>query len=282
MVTMMPLARAETSERVSRRPSQIASTERPLDRNGFVPLYFQIQRALVEKIHSGELREGDLLTSEWQLARAYHVSRVTAREALHGLKTSGYASSLRGRGTFVTKPKREKPLTQLRGFTEEITQRGMVATSRLLEQRVIDADVELAESLEVQVGTPVMKLRRLRLADGIPMAVEKTYVSLSHFSGIEQINFGEQSLYQTLRDQFRVHVAWAAETIEIVPASREESRLLKIPAKTGVLSISRNTITEDRVPIEVTVSRYRADRYRALIYIPATAIRVGATIHKEE
>jgi GntR family transcriptional regulator len=277
MVTMMPLARAETSERVSRRPFQIASTERPLDRKGFVPLYFQIQRALVEKIHSGELQEGDLLTSEWQLARAYHVSRVTAREALHGLKTSGYASSLRGRGTFVTKPKLEKPLTQLRGFTEEITQRGMVAASRLLEQTVIDPNVELAGSLDVQVGTPVMSLRRLRLADGIPMAVEKTYISLSHFPGIEQINFEEQSLYQTLRDQFNVHVAWAAETIEIVPATREESRLLRIPAKTGVLSISRNTITEDRVPIEVTVSRYRADRYRALIYIPATAIRVGAT-----
>jgi DNA-binding transcriptional regulator YhcF (GntR family) len=109
MVTMIPLARAETSQRVSTVQSQITSTERPLDRNGFVPLYFQIQRALLEKIHSGELREGDLLTSEWKLARAYHVSRVTAREALHGLKASGYASSLRGRGTFVTKPKLEKP-----------------------------------------------------------------------------------------------------------------------------------------------------------------------------
>jgi GntR family transcriptional regulator len=278
---MMPLVRAETSERVSRRPSQIATTERLLDRKGFVPLYFQIQRVLIEKIHSGELREGDLLTSEWQLARAYHVSRVTAREALHGLKTSGYASSLRGRGTFVTKPKREKPLTQLRGFTEEIAERGMVPASRLLEQRVIDATAELAESLEVQAGSPVMRLRRLRLADGIPMAIEKTYLSLSHFPGIQQINFGEQSLYQTLRDRFSVHVAWAAETIEILQATSEESRLLKIPAKTGILSISRNTITEDRVPIEVTVSRYRADRYRALIYIPATAIRIGATTYKE-
>jgi GntR family transcriptional regulator len=279
---MMPLARAETSERVSRRPSQVAINERPLDRKGFIPLYFQIQRALVEKIHSGELREGDLLTSEWQLARAYHVSRVTARAALHGLKTSGYASSLRGRGTFVTKPKREKPLTQLRGFTEEIAERGMVPASRLLEQSVIDATAELAESLEVQAGSPVMRLRRLRLADGIPMAIEKTYISLSHFPGIQQINFGEESLYQTLREQFSVHVAWAAETIEIMPATREESRLLEIPAKTGVLSISRITITEGRVPIEVTASRYRADRYRALLYIPATAIRIGATIYKED
>jgi GntR family transcriptional regulator len=90
----------------------------------------------------------------------------------------------------------------------------MVPASRLLEQTVIDADVELAESLEVQVGTPVMRLRRLRLADGIPMAVEKAYLSLSRFSGIERINFAEQSLYQTLREKFGVQVAWAAEQSE--------------------------------------------------------------------
>jgi DNA-binding GntR family transcriptional regulator len=115
-------------------------------------LYFQIQRALLEKIHSGELREGDLLTSEWKLARAYHVSRVTAREALHGLKASGYASSLRGRGTFVTKPKLEKPHTQLRGFTQDITQRGMVPSSRLLEQTVIDRNGNPAVRAQLELS----------------------------------------------------------------------------------------------------------------------------------
>jgi GntR family transcriptional regulator len=279
---MMPLARAETRERVSKMPTQIASTGRLLDRNGFVPLYFQIHRALVDQIDSGELREGDLITSEWKLAQAYHVSRMTAREALHALKASGYACSLRGRGTFVTKPKLERAETQLRGFTEEITQRGMVPASRLLEQTILDADAELAEGLAVELGSPVMRLRRLRLANAIPMVVEKTYLSLCHFPGIEQINFAERSLYQTLREEFRVHVAWAAETIEVLPATREEAKLLDIPMKTGVVSISRNTITEDRVPIETTVSRYRADRYRTLVYIPATAIRVGANIYKEE
>ncbi len=202
----------------------------------------------------------------------YHVSRITARGALHALKASGYACSLRGRGTFVTKPKRERSQTQLRGFTEETMQRGMVPASRLLEQTVLDADVELAESLEVQAGTPVMRLRRLRLADGIPMAIEKTYLSLCRFPGIEQVNFSEESLYQTLRKQFGVHVAWAAEAIEVLPATSEESRLLEIPTKTGVVSVARKAITEDRVPVEAAVSRYRADRYRALVYIPAMAI----------
>jgi GntR family transcriptional regulator len=264
------------------RPPQVASAVRSLDKNGFVPLYYQIQRMLIEKVLSGELREGDLLPSEGELARVYQVNRLTARQALHGLKTCGYAFSQRGRGTFVTVSRVEKNQTQLRGFTEDIMQRGMVPTSRLLEQRVVDANDKLAESLEVQIGTPVMMLRRLRLADGIPMAVEKTYIALRQFPGLERFNFIEHSLYHTLREQFGVRVAWAAEAIEVLPATREESDLLDIPAKTSVLSISRNTITAERIPIEVTVSRYRGDRYRALIRIPAATIHIGARIYEEE
>ena len=60
------------------------STVQPLDKNGFIPLYYQIQRALMEKIHSGELMTGDPLASEEELARMYEVSRMTARQALHG------------------------------------------------------------------------------------------------------------------------------------------------------------------------------------------------------
>ncbi|NYF91600.1 GntR family transcriptional regulator [Tunturibacter empetritectus] len=269
-------------EHMTTTPSQTASAVRSLDKNGFVPLYYQIQRALIEKIHSGELRKGDLLASEGELARAYQVSRVTARQALQGLKARGYAFSQRGRGTFVTKSKVEEQLSQLQGFTEETMQRGRVPSSRVLEQRVVDADNELAEDLEVQIGAPVMILRRLRLADGTPMAVEKTYVSLRHFPGIELTNFAEQSLYHTLREQFGVRVAWAAEAIEVMPATWEESELLDVPANTSVLSISRNTITAERMPIEVTVSRYRGDRYRALIRIPAATLPTSERIHEEK
>ena len=262
--------------------SQMNFAVRPLDRDGFVPLYFQIQSALTEKIRSGELREGDPLASEWDLACAYKVSRGTARQALHELKASGYASSQRRRGTFVTKGKTGKHRTQLCGFTENILQRGMVPTSRVLEQEVVDANVELAESLEVELGAPVMRLCRLRLADAVPVTVEKTYIAVRTFPGIEQIDFVERSLYRTLREQFGVGIDWAVEAIESLPATREESDLLKIPVKTCVLSISKNTVAVDRRPIEVTISRCRTDLYRSLVCSPATIIHLGARTYEDE
>jgi GntR family transcriptional regulator len=257
---------------VSNRQTLSAPTVRPLDKGGFIPLYFQIQQALMEKIHTGELLEGDSLASEEELARIYQVSRMTARQALHGLKTKGYAFSQKGRGTFVSRPKLEKNIMHLRGFTEDMKHLGMVPSSKLLEQTVVQATADLAEKLKLEVDETVMRLRRLRLADGIPMALEVSHIPLRRFPGLEKTNFARQSLYFVLRENFGVRVAYADEVIEALPATREESELLTIPRRASILSITRIIITTEEIPIEAASSRYRGDRYRASIRVPTTTI----------
>ncbi len=117
-----------------------------------------------------------------------------------------------------------------------------------------------------------MLLRRLRLADGIPMALEQSTIPLKFFPGLERISFAKQSLYHVLRESYGVRVAWADEVIEALPATREESELLTIPKRASVLSISRIIMTTEETPIEVACSRYRGDRYRASIRVPTTTI----------
>jgi GntR family transcriptional regulator len=215
----------------------------------------------MEKIHSGELSEGDSLASELELARTYGVSRTTARQALHGLKASGYAIGRKGRGTFVIRPKMGKNITHLRGFNEDMKQRGLEPGSRLLEQTVIGATGDLSEKLRVARGRPVMRLRCLRLADGIPMALEESAIPLHLFPGLDRIDLADQSLYEVLRENYGVRVGWADEIIEALPATSEESELLTIPKRASVLSISRIIMTTEETPIEVTCSRYRGDRF---------------------
>ena len=240
-----------------------------LDKSGFVPLYFQIQRSLMEKIQSGELSEGDPLASEEELARLHQVSRMTARQALHGLKTTGYAVSEKGRGTFVTRPKMEKNILHLQGFTEDMKQRGMVPSSRLLEQTVCRAPEAIAVKLRLHADEFIMRLRRLRLADDIPMALEESNIPLRFYPGIERISFERNSLYAILKENYGLQVGWADEVIEALPATREESDLLTIPRRASVLSISRLIMSTRDTPIEVACSRYRGDRYRASIRIRA-------------
>lgn len=244
----------------------------PLNKSGFIPLYYQIQRALMEKIQSGTLSQGDPIPSEEELSRIYQVSRMTARQALHGLKVNGFAFSEKGRGTFVTRPKLEKNVMHLHGFTEDMRQRGMTPTSRILEQSVIQATNDLSERLRLAVGEKVMCLRRLRLADGVPMAIEESNIPLQRFPGIEHVDFARHSLYAVLRQQYGVRVGYADEIIEALPALREEAELLTIPHRASILSITRIIFTTQETPIESASSRYRGDRYRASIRVPMTAI----------
>lgn len=242
-----------------------------LDKNGFIPLYYQIQQTLMGKIRTGQLIEGDPLASEEELARLYQVSRMTARQALHGLKTSGYAVSRKGRGTFVTRPKMERNIMHLEGFTEDMKQRGMVPSSKMLEQVVVGATEEVAEKLSLHEGDPVLKLRRLRYADNIPMAIEESDIPLRLYPGLDRYNFEKNSLYTTLRESYGVRVGWADEIIEAMLATKEESDLLTIPKRASVLSISRLIMSTTDMPIEAACSRYRGDRYRASLRVPATS-----------
>lgn len=244
----------------------------PLDKGGFIPLYHQIQRVLAEKIHSGELVVGDCLPSEFELARSYRVSRVTARQALHSLKSRGYAISQRGRGTYVARPKLEKSIMHLRSFTEETRQRGMMPSSRLLEQSILPSTNDLAVRLRIEDGSPLLRLRRLRMADGTPMALEESHIPLKHYPGLDRFDFAMESLYTVLRERYGVRAAWADEVIEALPATGEEATLLAISRRATMLSISRVIMTTDEIPIETACSRYCGNRYRASIRVPTTTI----------
>ena len=246
-----------------------AGTLITLNKCGFVPLYYQIQQALMQRIQSGELTVGDPLDSEEELSRRYQVSRMTARQALHGLKVSGYAYSQKGRGTFVSRPKFEKNEMHLQGFTEDMRHRGMTPGSRLLEQELVPASEDLLVKLHLHPGDNVLRLLRLRTADSIPMAIEESSLPLRHFPRLERFDFSQNSLYQILRENFGVQPGWADEMIEALPATSREAELLTIPKRTSILSITRTVMTMQDTPIEVACSRYRGDRYRALIRVPS-------------
>jgi len=244
----------------------------PLDKSSFTPMYFQIQTQLLKMIQDGQLRAGDPLPSEEELGRAYGVSRMTARHALQSLKSQGFASRHKGQGTFVSQPKVEKDITHLCGFTAEMRALGLRPTSRILGAETIPASAEVALRLRVEVGSPVFSLRRLRLADGLPVAVEQVWLSRKQFSGLDQIDFAYSSLYQTLRERYGIRVSRADEILEARTASRDEAALLEIPRRSSVLVMSRTLWNVDGKPVETAHSVYRGDRYRAVLSIPATAV----------
>jgi GntR family transcriptional regulator len=244
----------------------------PLDKKSFTPMYFQIQEQLLKMITSGQLRPGDLLPSEEELSRVYSVSRMTSRQALQALKTQGYASRHKGRGTFVTLPKVEKDIAHLSGFTAEMRALGRTASSHVLAADTISASADIAAWLAVEVGKPIFRLRRLRLADALPVAIEEIWLPLELFPGIQDIDFSRISLYATLRERYGIRLSLADEIIEARAAKRQESDLLDIAPRSSLLVISRTLWSVEGKPVEAARSAYRGDRYRAVLQIPATVV----------
>jgi len=242
---------------------------RPLDKKSFEPLYAQIQSRLKELIRTGEIGVNDSLPGEAELSRIFGISRMTARHALQGLTNEGLTYRERGRGTFVSPPKVEKEITHLLGFSAQIRLLGMKASTRVLASAVIPAEPSIAESLELSVHDEVLRLQRLRLADDEPIAIEEVWIPRSRFPGVEEIDFGKHSLYETLRDRYGVRIGSSRETIGARGATAEEARLLRIAPRSSLLEVSRTLLDVEGQPMEVAHSLYRGDRYRAVLTIPA-------------
>jgi GntR family transcriptional regulator len=241
----------------------------PLNKKSFEPLYAQIQSRLKELIRAGEIGVNDPLPGEAELSRIFGISRMTARHALQGLTTEGLTYRERGRGTFVSPPKVEKEITHLLGFSAQIRLLGMKSSTRVLASAVIPAEASIAEPLELALHDNVLRLQRLRLADDEPIAIEEVWIPRGRFPGIEEIDFGKHSLYETLRNRYGVRIGSSRETIGARGATAEEARLLRIPSRSSLLEVSRTLLDVEGQPMEVAHSLYRGDRYRAVLTIPA-------------
>lgn len=243
----------------------------PLDKTAFTPMYVQIQERLLALIHSGKLRPGDSLPSEEQLSRTFGVSRMTSRQALQTLRHQGFASRSKGQGTFVSQPRVEKDITHLCGFSAEMRALGLEPGSRVLKSGIVPADPENAAVFEVAVKAPVFHLQRLRLADGIPLAIEQIFLPAQRFPGIEKLDFATLSLYETMRERYRVRLGRVDEILEARSPDKKEAKLLNLDPCASLLVISRTLWTIEGAAVETAHSIYRGDRYRAVLRIPATS-----------
>jgi GntR family transcriptional regulator len=244
----------------------------PLDKASFVPMYVQIQSRLLALIQAGDLRPGDPLPSEEQLSRIFAVSRMTSRQALQTLKNQGLAFRNKGQGTFVSQPRVEKDIAHLSGFTAEMRALGMKAGSRVLKSGTVPAPDRIAALLGLEASAPVFHLRRLRLADGLPLAIEDIHLPARRFPGIDKLNFAGLSLYETIRERYGVRLGRADEILEARSATKQDAELLDIKPRSPLLLISRTLWSVEGVAVESAHSIYRGDRYRAVLRIPATVM----------
>jgi GntR family transcriptional regulator len=227
-----------------------------LDKTSYVPLYRQLVDVFVRKIDSGELRPGDRLPSEREMAESMKVSRITARQALDTLEQLGLVYREQGRGTFAAEP-RLHHVEGFSSFSEYVIKRGRQPSSRIIKQELIDAKQSLQNLLKLQPDEQVLHLVRIRLADDTPLALQSAYLPQHICPGLENGNLASRSLFEMLREEFAVYPTWTEPEICAGAASETEAELLELEPGAPVLVVSALTYTETFEIIEQVRTVYR-------------------------
>jgi GntR family transcriptional regulator len=227
------------------------------------PAYKKIQEAIVRRIEAGELRVGDPVDSERELARLHDVSLMTARHALAGLEKEGLVERRRGAGTFVAPPKIH--FNKLMSYTEQMAGRNVPISSRVLALKVMESEPEVALRLSLPSTSRLVKLERVREAGNEPFAIETCYLSAAEFPGLGREALKRGSLFALLERDFGLEIAYADEEIDAAQADPELARLLAIPRGTPLLRIRQVIFSKQGKPSIYVVGVYRADRHKVHI-----------------
>lgn len=215
-------------------------------------------------IENGELNPGDALPSENEYAERYGISRMTVRQAITDLVNSGYLYRQKGRGTFVAERKIEQTLEGLTSFTEDMRARGLEPSSRLVKLELQPASESVARGLRLPLHDPVYEIRRVRLANQIPMAYETTYMSAKIVTGLTE-KIVQNSLYKYIEEDLKLQIKHARQELEASIVREEELPYLEILPGAPVLLMQRLSFLENDQPLELVKSVYRADRYKFFV-----------------
>jgi DNA-binding GntR family transcriptional regulator len=229
-----------------------------LDHSGPVPLYFQVATRIESAIIDGELPPGSRLENEIALGERLGLSRPTVRRAIQELVDKGLLVRRRGIGTQVV----HGPVTrkvELTSLYDDLANSGQKPSTTLLLHEIVPAGARLAETLNVTASAPVLHLRRLRSADGVPVGVLENFLPEA-FIDITEADITEHGLYQLMRARGTT-MRVARQKIGARRATAEESSLLEIDDGGPVLTMDRTAYDNSGRAVEFGHHCYRPDLY---------------------
>ena len=230
------------------------------DKASATPVYLQVVRGLEALIEGRAWPEGSALPGERDLAGQLGVSRVTVRQALGLLEARGLITRRQGSGTYVAPQRIEQPLSALTGFSEDMRARGLTPGGRVLDFSVTRPTPEEAMQLALSPLLEVARLRRLRTADGEPLAIETSSVPMSVLGDVTAADLENASLYGLLRARGFAPTR-AMQHLRAREAGAETAGLLGLAAGAAVLFTERVTWGAGGEVLEYARSLYRGDRY---------------------
>lgn len=231
-----------------------------VDKTSRTPLYLQLMNILIDIIEN-TLEENEQILSEREICEIYDVSRTTVRQAMDELEKEGYIYKVHGKGTFVSPRRMNQDLISFYSFTEEMKKLGKKPKSEVTGFEIIQAGDKISSIFKISSEDLLYKISRIRMADGIHMLYETTYLPFNRFKGITREKLEERPMYDVLIKEFNARLTSAEEFFQPILTNKLESIYLDIKEGSPSLKIERLTYENESV-IEYTVSVARGDKFK--------------------
>ncbi len=241
------------------RPLPVFAVKRTMRNRNEEPAYKQIQNAIRRRIDAGQLKPGNPVPSERELARLHKVSLMTARHALSEMARDGIVERRHGAGTFVAPPRVQ--FNKLLGYSEQMASLGLTANSRVVTCAVVTREHEIAARLGLAPTSRLGKLERVRLAGDEPVALETCYWSAEAFPNLLDAPLDHVSLFGVLEREFGVELAYSEEEIDATDADQRLADLLEIPRGSSLLRIRQLIFSTKSRATVYAVGFYRSGRH---------------------
>ena len=226
-----------------------------------IPKYYQIARCIIERIDAGQLLPGDRIPSENDIIRKYKVSNTTARKTLQEIEHGGWATRVKGKGTFVRRNKVERSADKILSFTQNMLQMGRKPSTRLLDSRVLRKSYSaVINGRKYTINAPLYKIHRLRFADNVPMMLETRYVSKAFCPGIDKHNL-ERSLYEIYEKIYNLQLREIDQMLSVVMLDRGVKEFFDLTEAVPAFLVEGVTFCGNGMILEMEESLYRADQY---------------------
>lgn len=225
-----------------------------------IPRHSQISQWLRKKIEKGDFKADEKLPSENELSKKFDVSRVTIRRALQSLESEEIIYRCQGLGSFVKDDRTPHNLVRLTDFDEDMSKAGLDASSEVRDFITVDSPDWLAEILDIEKGTKVIRIDRLRMGDGEPIAFDRTWMPILYGQLIDRSNLDKTTIYRQLEENYDIPVVRGCYRISAENADKELAKELKIQEQSPLLLIDRTSFTIGKKVVYYQKRYYRSDK----------------------
>lgn len=216
-----------------------------IEKNAPIPVYYQVKMSILDKIETEVYKVGEQLPTDMEFCDLYQVSRITVRRALSELEAEGYIERVQGKGSYVKFKGIHQSISKFYTFTEEIIKMGLVPGSIFVDFKEIKADENLAEKLRVAEGDDIYLVERLRLADKVIVAYDRSYIPKKIAPGFNMDMLMGGSLYSALDENFKMRPNNAEETLEAILVEEKDANKMRVPIGSPQLLVKRQSYHND-------------------------------------